>query len=141
MELVDLIREGSSLDDIKSYLDDNTRREGLERTPEVEDIYQEVCRLQEVSQQSPGKRNQMDIKRLTDVPLFDVPAKPWTTVTTDDQFVSHLVSLWFTWSTQSYNWIDKDDFTSGMKSGDLNSQFCSPLLVCAMLAEACVSFP
>lgn len=141
MDLVALIRGGSSLEEIKSYLDDETRRSRLEGSPEVDGIYREVRRLQRVSQSQGSRSSQMDIRRLTDVPLFDLPAKPWTTITSDDQFVSHLVSLWFTWSTQFFNWVDWDDFISGMKSGNLSSEFCSPFLVNAMLAEACVSIP
>lgn len=53
--------------------------------------------------------------------------------------VSRLVSLWFTWFHPFLNWLDRDLFLRDMKSGDLKAQFCSPILVNAMLAVACVS--
>jgi hypothetical protein len=81
----------------------------------------------------------MNIDRLTDIPLFELSAKPWTDVTTDNGFVSHLVSLWLTWDHVVRNWIDKDLFIAAMMSGDVNSPFCSPFLVNVILSQACVS--
>lgn len=86
-----------------------------------------------------NSRNVMNIDRLTDIPLFELSAKPWTEVTTDDGFVSHLISLWLTWDHVVRNWIDKDLFIAAMKSGDVNSPFCSPFLVNIILSQACVS--
>lgn len=84
-------------------------------------------------------RKFMDIERLTDIPLYEVKAQPWTKVTTDDGFVSHLISLWLTWDHICRNWIDKDLFIEAMKSGDVKSLFCSPFLVNIILCQACVS--
>lgn len=84
-------------------------------------------------------RNFMNIDRLTDIPLFELSARPWTEATTDNGFVSHLVSLWLTWDHVVRNWIDKDLFIAAMKSGDVNSPFCSPFLVNIILSQACVS--
>lgn len=81
----------------------------------------------------------MDVKRITDIPVFQVPAKPWTSVTADDAFVSHLISLYFTWQQPTFMWVDRDPFLSDMKAGKLGSRFCSPLLVNILLAVACVS--
>jgi hypothetical protein len=86
-----------------------------------------------------NSRNVMNIDRLTDIPLFELSAKPWTEVTTDNGFVSHLISLWLTWDHVVRNWIDKDLFIAAMKSGDVNSPFCSPFLVNIILSQACVS--
>ncbi|GAM37203.1 C6 transcription factor [Talaromyces pinophilus] len=84
-----------------------------------------------------NSRNVMNIDRLTDIPLFELSAKPWTEVTTDNGFVSHLISLWLTWDHVVRNWIDKDLFIAAMKSGDVNSPFCSPFLVNIILSQAC----
>lgn len=92
MELVNLIRSGTKLEEIREYLDDKTRRSQLERTPELIEAYGHVRRMQKELQ----RKSVLDVKRLTDIPRFSVPAKPWTTVTEDDSFVSHLISLWFT---------------------------------------------
>lgn len=81
----------------------------------------------------------MNIDRLTEIPLFELPAQPWTEVTADNAFVSHLISLWLTWDHMCSSWIDKDLFIMAMKSGDVNSPFCSPFLVNTILSHACVS--
>jgi hypothetical protein len=82
----------------------------------------------------------MDVNRLSDTLVFKVPAHPWTSITDDDDFVSHLISLYFTWQNCISNWFDRDLFLRDMRSKDLSSHFCSPLLVNSMLAVACVSF-
>lgn len=88
---------------------------------------------------NPRKRRMvMSIQSLSDEPLFDLPAKPWTEVTEDDHFVSHLVSLYFTWEHAACHVIDREVFLEDMKNGELDSQCCSPLLVNALLATACV---
>lgn len=69
---------------------------------------------------------------------FKVPAKPWTTVTDDDDLVSHLVSLYFTWDYPFYAFVDRDILLKHMTKGNVNSDFCSPFLVNAILANACV---
>ena len=81
----------------------------------------------------------MRIANLTDAPILRVPAQPWTTVTSDDDFVSHLISIFFTWHIESYPCVDKDVFIQAMTSGDTNSLFCSPFLVNCLLLTACVS--
>ncbi|RAL14755.1 Zn(II)2Cys6 transcription factor [Aspergillus homomorphus CBS 101889] len=79
----------------------------------------------------------LDINRLVDIPVYRVPAAPWTFVTQCDDFVSHLVSLWFTWSHPFYNWIDRDLFLRDAQTGKLDSKFCSSFLFNCILAEAC----
>jgi hypothetical protein len=83
----------------------------------------------------------MDVRRITDMPLFEVPAKPWTSVTDDDAFVSHLITLYFTWQQPTFRWVDRDLFLADMRAGKTGSRFCSPLLVNIILAVACVSIP
>lgn len=85
-------------------------------------------------------RRILDAKRLSDIPRFQVPARPWTTVVSDNDFVSHLISLWFTWSHPFRNWIDKELFVRDMQAGSLSARFCSPFLVNIILADACVRF-
>lgn len=85
------------------------------------------------------RRAVMSIAALTDEPPIRVPAKPWTDVTDDDYFVSHLISVFFTWHHQACPAVDRDIFVREMNSKSLNSQFCSPLLVNAILTAACVS--
>ncbi|PLB46427.1 hypothetical protein P170DRAFT_465950 [Aspergillus steynii IBT 23096] len=122
-DVLNLIRSNASLDEIRLSLaeslnpqDPQTRAEGLGRNT---------------------RQKYMDINRLSDIPRWRVSARPWTTVTDDDDLVSHLISLYFSWNHQILNWIDRDLFIRDMQSGNVDSQFCSPLLVNAVLAMSC----
>lgn len=72
-------------------------------------------------------------------PTINVPAKPWTTVTDDDELVSHLVSLYFCWDYPVHCFFDRQLFLADMVSG--RERFCSKLLVNTLLSYACVSYP
>lgn len=78
------------------------------------------------------------LESLCDIPLFKLQAKPWTEVTADNDLVSHLVSLYFTWDHPCGQYVDQGIFLEHMKRGELDSQFCSPLLVNSLLAMASV---
>lgn len=71
-------------------------------------------------------------------PIITVPAKPWTTVTDDDDYISHLMSLWFTWAHPWWQWIDKEVLIEAMCAGNISSPVCKPFLVNMILADACV---
>ncbi|KAJ5128832.1 hypothetical protein N7526_006998 [Penicillium atrosanguineum] len=79
----------------------------------------------------------MDIQYLCNTAPVRVPARPWTTVTDSDDLVSHLVSLYLTWGYPFYAFFCRDTFVKHMQLGHLNSDFCSPFLVNALLANAC----
>lgn len=83
----------------------------------------------------------LTLESLCDIPLFEVPAKPWTKVTDDDYLVSHLVSLYFTWDHPCSQFLDQRIFLEHMKLGDLRSEFCTPLLVNSILSTASVWIP
>ncbi|KAL4963641.1 fungal specific transcription factor domain-containing protein [Aspergillus stella-maris] len=144
MQLLNLIRSNASLQEIKLFMDHELFR-GIERSPELLEVQETAAQLADGSGSDPGHRasrlrhtrSVMDIKRLTDTPVFRVPAKPWTSVKDDDEFVSHLISLWFTRSQPFYNWVHREVFLADMKSGNIDSQFCSPFLVNYILCEAC----
>lgn len=68
-----------------------------------------------------------------------VSAKPWTTVTEDDDLVSHLVSLYLAWDYPIHAFLDANVFVKYMKRADVGSEFCSSFLVNAILANACIS--
>ncbi|KPI38211.1 Nitrogen assimilation transcription factor nit-4 [Cyphellophora attinorum] len=80
----------------------------------------------------------MSIATMTDEPLVRVPARPWTNVTADDEFVSHLMTVYFTWHHESYPCVNRDIFLGAMQSGDLDSLYCSPFLVNCLLLTACL---
>ncbi|KAJ5556108.1 pathway-specific regulatory protein [Penicillium frequentans] len=79
----------------------------------------------------------LDIQYLCEVAPVRVPARPWTTVTDSDDLVSHLVSLYLTWGYPFYAFFCVDTFVKHMQIGHLQSDFCSPFLVNALLANAC----
>ncbi|PWY86774.1 hypothetical protein BO70DRAFT_333218 [Aspergillus heteromorphus CBS 117.55] len=133
--LISLIRSEASLDEIRYYINHQLPRLELAQTPELVEVCQEVQQLQ--PSESRLMRRILDAKRLSDMPPFQVPARPWTNVVSDNDFVSHLISLWFTWSHPFRNWIDKDLFVRDMRAGSLDGQFCSPFLVNIILADAC----
>lgn len=128
IQLLGLIRANAPLYEIEAYLDS----------------------LQETSEPlmpSAGLRQPTAVRRILkteqflNIRVFPVPTQPWTTVTDDNDFVSHLISLWFTWFHPCFNWIDRDLFMRDMLSRDPRSQYCSPFLVNAILAHACVGVP
>lgn len=84
--------------------------------------------------------SRITLERLCDIPVLRVPAKPWTRVTEDDQLVSHLISLYFTWDHPLSQIIDQGMFIEHMNKGGARSEFCSPLLVNSVLAMACVRY-
>ncbi|EAW13913.1 fungal specific transcription factor domain-containing protein [Aspergillus clavatus NRRL 1] len=80
--------------------------------------------------------SRITLEKLCDIPLVQVPAKPWTTVTDANQLVSHLVSLYFTWDHPLLQIVDQKLFLQHMKAGVADSEFCTPLLANSMLAMA-----
>lgn len=76
------------------------------------------------------------LESLCDIPLFEVSAKPWTSVTDDDFLVSQLVSLYFTWDHPCSQFLDQRIFLESMKFGNRGSVFCTPLLVNSLLSIA-----
>lgn len=71
-----------------------------------------------------------------DGPIFWVNARPWTNLTTNDEAVSHLVSMFLTLFNPFWRFVEEDLFLRAMRSGDIKSPFCSPCLVNAILACA-----
>ncbi|KAK4554506.1 hypothetical protein LTR86_008360 [Recurvomyces mirabilis] len=46
-------------------------------------------------------------------PPYMVPAAPWTSLTSDDEAVSHLVSLFLVWINPTWRFVDPDVFIKG----------------------------
>ncbi|KAJ9297413.1 transcriptional regulator family: Fungal Specific TF [Paecilomyces variotii] len=143
-QLLDLIRSNAPLNEIAAAISENIRqlRDKGHSDPQVpaglEEAVAHVNQMQRLSSESYSRRKFVTLQDLCDVPLFEVPAKPWTDVTDDSHFVSHLASLYFTWSHPSCQFIDQELFLAHMMAGDLNSRFCSPFLVNSLLAVACM---
>ena len=60
----------------------------------------------------------------------------WTSVTRDSALLEHLLNLYFCWGHPYYILFSKDLFLNDMSKG--RSKYCSPLLVNALLALACI---
>jgi hypothetical protein len=127
--LLSIIRADAGRQEIAAFLSDGF--------PSLEDIDDESRRWEEY--RSHRHRNMRG--RIQDVvnPPLQIPARPWTTVTNDDDLVSHLMSLWFTWAHPWWHWVDEKQFIRAMQSGDSSSLICTSYLVNMILADACVS--
>ncbi|KAJ5747544.1 uncharacterized protein N7511_009240 [Penicillium nucicola] len=100
-------------------------------TSSSEAIHVEIPRPQVVNSYA-----RITLESLCDIPLFEVQAKPWTRVTDDDYLVSHLISLYFTWDHPCSQFLDQTVFLEHMQRGNLNSEFCAPILVNSLLSMA-----
>ncbi|KAL2864938.1 transcription factor domain-containing protein [Aspergillus lucknowensis] len=126
--LLEFIRRDASTDEIRAFVDAK-----LPHIGGVDEPY-----MFGIESAGPSFRPKvMDINYLCEELLYWVPAEPWTTVTTDSNLVSHLVSLYFTWDYPFHVFLDRDVFLKHMAEGDTKSEFCSPFLVNALLANAC----
>lgn len=74
---------------------------------------------------------------VVDPKLDNVKPSKWTQVSTDDELMRRLLKLYFQYEYPSWLLFQKDLFLEDMLSG--SSSYCSPLLVNAVLAYACVS--
>lgn len=138
-ELVNFIRGSASMSRIATALTDTTI--GLEDFSSV-DLYENPSMEDAILNLLPPSGScsepRITLENLVDIPLFQVPAKPWTNVTDDDDLVSHLVSLYFTWDHPCWQVVDQAVFLLHMRSGDMESKYCTPFLVNSILAMASV---
>ena len=63
-------------------------------------------------------------------------AKDWTAVTSDINILVDLFSAWTVREYSYYHYLDREAFLDDMASG--RTEYCSALLVNALLASACV---
>lgn len=119
----------SSLSSMLAQCTDEDSRRKLQSTRQRMEVYSRV----------PSFRPKItDVRQLGENAPYNVPAKPWTTVTDDDALVSYLVSVYFTWDYPFYAFVDRSVLCKHITMGDIHSDLCSPFLVNALLANACV---
>jgi hypothetical protein len=76
-------------------------------------------------------------------PQLEDPFCSWTTVTSDPELVQHLISMYFCWHYSFFTTLAKNLFLQEFKLGKpppgsgRKMQYCTPLLVNAMLALGC----
>ncbi|KIW67471.1 hypothetical protein PV04_06718 [Phialophora macrospora] len=124
--LVGMIRADAGLQEIKVFLNDE---------------FNNMKTVDDQNHRQPSyRKHRYMLGRIQDVvnPPLQVPARPWTTVTDNDDLVSHLVSLWFTWAHPWWHWVDEKHFIKAMQAGDTSSLICTPYLVNMILADACL---
>ncbi|KAH8691636.1 hypothetical protein BGW36DRAFT_304596 [Talaromyces proteolyticus] len=154
LQLFNLIRSNASLDDIRLAVENRLTDRFPRSSPsssslmsidatgtaqaQTNNAQAWISNPYNIHSHQSMRRQIMDIDRLTEIPLFELAAQPWTETTTDNAFISHLISLWLSWDHVCRNWIDQDLFIKAMQSGDVNSPFCSPFLVNAILSQACL---
>ncbi|KAF3908006.1 hypothetical protein ABW21_db0200100 [Orbilia brochopaga] len=147
-QLLEVIRGDATIEEIAEYV-----QEQLEDNDGAEDrdlSMSTAAQGPEESEQTEGEpstslifhrksSDAMYIGNIVQISVPFVPSQPWTSITQNDEFVSHLVQLFFTWEAPIYDIIDKDLFVADMRSGNLeNSLYCSPLLVNTVLATASI---
>jgi hypothetical protein len=137
--LCNLIRSDADLSDLATHIENSVNAD-----PELLQLSQQLVRTtEEQSQSSTGARRSNEDRIRPQsllLPPISVLAHPWTPLASDE-VVSHLVSIYFTWEQPCLQFIDKTAFLADMKFCEIarTDGFCSPLLVSAMLAQACVS--
>jgi hypothetical protein len=73
---------------------------------------------------------------LMDPHIPNIQVSNWTSVESDDELLRTLLRAYFLHDYANYTCFQKDIFLQAMRDGD--ARFCSPLLVNAVLAQACV---
>jgi hypothetical protein len=71
-------------------------------------------------------------------PTFWVPASPWTSLTANDDAVSHLVTIFLTYINPYSRCVEEDLFLKSMRQPTGDSTYCTSFLVHAILACASV---
>lgn len=59
----------------------------------------------------------------------------WTNVTSDQEFIEHLCTLYFRWEYPLFASVSKEHFLADFRTG--RHRYCSPLLANALLAVGC----
>ncbi|KAA8645603.1 hypothetical protein EYZ11_010704 [Aspergillus tanneri] len=139
LRLLDIVRADATAEEIRAFIDETLAQisgMGKNSRPALQK-FEEVRRIIDLEGGPSFRPQVMDIHYLCDEVPHRVPAKPWTTITQDSGLVSHLVSLYFTWDYPFHAFLDREVFLTHMVSGNVKSEFCSPFLVNALLANAC----
>ncbi|KAH6953645.1 hypothetical protein DER45DRAFT_576136 [Fusarium avenaceum] len=79
-----------------------------------------------------------NMAELMDPYIPNIQVSKWTLVETDDELLRALLRAYFLHDYANYTCFQKDIFLQAMRDSD--TRFCSPLLVNAVLAEACHSY-
>ena len=141
--LLHTLRDESDLDEVAASLRTNVRLP-LSYAPETleADFAQHIATTPTSScfdsgpfSPSSGEPSLDDNQRSLAATISHESTELWFRVPQDAAFVEHLLSLYFCWVHPFYNTLHRDYFLQDMARG--NTDFCSALLVNAILAFAC----
>ena len=71
-------------------------------------------------------------------PPYGMHAAPWTTIISDDRFASELLSLYLAWQHPCFPIFHVPSFLEACAGNNIESLYCSRLLVNAIFAIGCV---
>ncbi|PLB53597.1 pathway-specific regulatory protein [Aspergillus steynii IBT 23096] len=137
--LLKMIRGNAPFGQIRNYIShalSNTRAESDDEAS-LRKLQAVQYSMEAYSRVPPFRPRVMDFRLLSRHAPYRMPARPWTSVTNDDDLVSHLVSLYFTWDYPFYAFVDRNVLVKHLTLGNVSSDFCSQFLVNALLANAC----
>ena len=129
-ELIDLIKRDASIEEILAFID--------EHPGEIANEVRRSLSTSPIPTPGSGIRKVLAISDLIDNPTVRVSVGPWTKVTSDDNFVSNILSAYLNWYHYYYHNIDSTAFIEAYRKNDLDSPYCTPFLVNAVLAMGCV---
>ncbi|KAF3310802.1 hypothetical protein TWF173_009159 [Orbilia oligospora] len=130
---------GTSIEELLMFIRNDGKsilsKQDIRPTPATTDLT--LLRNSQVETTDQTVPEQISLGIIDDRPLSDLnlTAEPWTTITDDDELVSHLISSYIAWDAVAWNWFDVDIFLEGMVQKDFT--YCTPLLVNCILALAC----
>lgn len=118
-ELLQMIRHRTPMQQIRVFLnrilpDAEVHEKNEEEPSKLRKIRHDVRMENDMPQFRPQI---MDIHYLCGSAPYRVPAKPWTSVTDDDDLMSHLVSLCMTWDYPFYAFFDRETLLEHMAKG------------------------
>ena len=139
-EIVQQIRADEDLDTIADYLKKNVILPERSGVKSVEGELSNLIGRPSIDAQGVVKHygHTSSLSLVSDrerSPIHLQTSEVWTRVTRDTALVEHLLSLYFCWAHPYYVLFSKDIFLDDMAKG--RSNYCSPLLVNALLAFAC----
>ncbi|KAI9771358.1 MAG: hypothetical protein M1840_002328 [Geoglossum simile] len=140
-EIVHQIRSNEDLEPLAESLRQNVPLpDGLGSPPSFEGDLSEIMGKPTLDETGEtryfGHTSSLSLARQNDYSMPpDVPSETWTTVTSNMEFITHLIGLYFCWSHPFYPIVHRERFLHDYDAG--KTKYCSSMLVNVILAVAC----
>jgi hypothetical protein len=147
-KIVKRIKREAKLEDIANSLDreESVEPEGfdLAMPGTAEQLQNRTFAVPKSRKRAPSISEAQQQERTSLSPISDnmndcgtrtVPPSSWTKITDDDEFVEHLVGLFFTWDQPMFMSIPESRFRYDFERGE--KTYCSALMVNAICAVGC----